>query len=322
MTNGTFGMPGMSGMPGMNNGAGMMPNNAPTGAPVAFVLDIPVDLTWQPFETTDALEMDGYYACRISRESPRNDGAKSAGLFITLEILDEDQRGKNLSKFLPDPRQQQKNVWFVWRGLIRSIVGSTEGAQQSFSYRPGVFTGQVCYIKTEPYVDGNETRTSVASFITKDEYDNAVKTGKHRWPSKPKASGMALPGGMPSAFPMGTGFPGAMGGPVPPSPQAAFAPAPAGAPMTAPQAAPVGFPQTAQQAAPQAAPMGFPQPQTLPQAAPLQGPPGFAGLQPGTVPQAMPQAGFAGFPQQPQQPQAPAPAGVGFPSVFPGQAPR
>jgi hypothetical protein len=239
----------------MNNGQGFpgapgggFPGAAGAAPTTGFVLDIPPDPTWEPFETTDVLEMDGLYACRITRESARTDTSKSSGVFITLEILDEDARGKVLSKFLPDPRTTKSNVWFVWRGLIRSITGGLDGARQGFQYRPGTFANQVCYAKTEPYLDGQDQRTSIAQFVTKEEYDAAVAGKRHRWPSKPKTS--ALPGGLPSAFPMAA-FPGMTG----PSAPTGFPPAPqpGGAPMTQP-------PQPAPQ--PQAAPAfpGFAQP--------------------------------------------------------------
>lgn len=292
--NGAGGFPGMPGaMPGaMPGGFGAAP--AAVQMPgVGFVLDIPPDPNWEPFETTDILEMDGFYACRISKESARTDGTKSAGMFIALEIQDEDARGKNISKFLPDPRGTRSNVWFVWRGLIRSITGGLDAARTGFQYRAGVFTGQMCYVKTEPYQDGEERRTSVAGFVTAAEYQEHVKNNRHRWPSKPKAAPGGLPGGMPAAFPMAA-FPGMPGG----GPQSPIGAAPG---MTAPQpvaAAPM-------QAPPQAAPIAAP-------VAPPQNP--FAQMQ-----QPQPQHTFA-FPgvQAPQQQVHPGfPAGAGFPGAAP-----
>lgn len=332
MNNGMGGFPGApGGFPGAPGGmmggpAAAMPMNGPA-AGVGFTLDIPADPSWQPFDSTDTLDMDGYYACRVTRESPRTDSSKSRGLFITLEIIDEDQRGKVISKFLPDPQAAKGDVLWIWRSLIRSMAGSTEAAQQGFSYRPNVFIGRTVYVKTEPYVDGTNTRTSVAGFITQDEYEASVKSGKHRWPSKPKTPA-GTPVGIPGAFPAMGAFPGAVGGPMTgPSPFGG-APAPGGAPMqgTPPQqqaappqqqAAPIQAAPPQQQAAPPA-PFAAP-----PQAAPFAAPP----QAPAPGPMGPVNGGGFGFPGGPQVQAAPAPApggapspmGAGFPNVFPGQ---
>lgn len=222
---------------------GMAPGTNPGMAGGGFVLDIPADPNWEPFETTDVLEKDGYYACKITREAARSDSAKSSGVFLTLEIVDEDARGKRLSKFMMDPRTAKSNVWFVWRNLFMSITGNKAQAQAAIRYTPGMLTGQYVFVKTEPYQDGETLRTSVQTFVTKDEWENATKENRHRWVTKPKAAS-ALPGGLPGGFPGGgSGFPGLPGAPAAgtapqasmPAPQPMAAPAPA---VTAPMAPP------------------------------------------------------------------------------------
>lgn len=321
---GAPGVPG-GGMPGGVPGGGMPGGTAPM-ANNAFVLDIPPDPSWQPYQAADTLEKDGYYRAVITKESPRASGDKRPGIFLTLEIQDEDARGRVLSTFLQDPRASQKNVWFVWRQVIRSIMGSVESAQQGFRYTPGSFQGRTVYVKTAAYVDGQEQKTGVDTFITEAEYAEHVRRGSHRWPPNVRSSNAGLPaGGLPGGVPnfQGQGFPGMTGGlpgaPMPPT---------GGAPPMAPQpmaAAPMMAPPQAQAPAPTQAPQppqGPPQ-QTFgwghPAQAPMQAPqpasvPGF-----GTPPVSM------APPQAPQPngapPQGPAPApapAVGFPtSVFP-----
>jgi hypothetical protein len=205
-----------------------------------FVLDIPPDASWEPFDTTDTLDTDGYYAMRITKESSRHDSGKAAGVFLNLEIVDEDARGKMLSKFLSDPRTTTKDIWFTWRGLIRSITGGLDVARAGLRYTTGMFTNQICYGRTGAYLDSSGAqRTGVDAFVTKTEYDQAVVAKKHRWPAKVKGGAGAgavgaLPAGLPSSFPgmSGMGLPGA-----PASPFAGAVPAPASAaPMQ--QAAP------------------------------------------------------------------------------------
>ena len=133
---------------------------------VGFVLDIPADPSWEPFDTTDVLDQDGYYQAKITKESGRNDPGKSQGIFLTMEIQDADARGKILSRFLPDPRTAKGNVWFVWRGLLRSITGTLDGARQGLRYQPGMFTGQLVYIKTERSQRDDRVSTDIDSWVT------------------------------------------------------------------------------------------------------------------------------------------------------------
>lgn len=256
-----------SGMPGM--GAGGL-SGAPMSAPgVGFVLEIPADPTWEPFESTDVLEVDGYFSARIARESPRSDGTRTPGVFLTLEIQDEDFRGKVLSKFMTDPRATKSNTWFVWRNLLRSLTGSVDQARAAFQYSPGKLTGHTIYVKTEPYLDDNAWRTSVANFVTKQEWEEAVKRNAHRWPSKRQAGGLGgLPGGLPGFPGPAAAFPGLQGAPTGSAPTPAVAqpqqswgfPPPAGAvPPPVPVAAPTTPPATPQ---PSGTPvmLGFPMP--------------------------------------------------------------
>lgn len=281
--------PNGQGFPGMS-----APMGAPAGmgAPAAFVLDVPPDPTWEPFESTDVLETDGYYMCRVTRESARADTTKKAGVFLTLEIQDEDARGKILSKFMNDPRATQKQSWFVWRNLIRSITGGLDNARAGFQYTVGMLAaqGSIVYVKTAAYNDDDgQMRTGVDGFHTKDEYEAAVQGKRHRWPAKVKGGAAALPSGLPTAFP-GASFPGLAGAPVAPVP---------GAPPVAPQptaAAPMVQPQTAPApaAAPPAQGFGFPPPGAPPVGA------------------APPAQGFA-FPAPQVAPAPPASPGFPFP---------
>ena len=282
-----FGFPPGAGAPGGMPGA--TPQQAQ--APVAFVLDIPPDLTWEPFESTDTLAQDGYYCAQITKESARTDSTKSNGIFLTLQIFDDDAKGKLLSKFLPDSKATTKNTWFLWRGLIRSIWGGDAGkTAQGFRYTPGCLTGQYVYFKTSAYMDDGVMRTGVDVWVTKDEWEANRAKGTHRWaakaPAQPGGGVGALPSGLPASFPGGgPGLPA--GGPTAPSAFPPVAqpstPQPGVAPMaTAPTSA--GFP-----------PAGAASPPT----AALTAPPPTAAAPPAA-------AGFP--PAAPAQPTAPAPA--------------
>lgn len=233
--------------PGMGAAPGAQPQQSAGGG---FVLNIPADPTWEPIETTDTLEMDGYYQFRISREKARLEG--KTGVFITFEIMDEDNRGKTVSKFMPNSAATTKDTWFVWRGLFRSITGTLDSARAAFQYIPGMLVNQIAYGRTGQYADDTgAARTGVDAFVTKQEYDDAVAAKRHRWPAKAKntmgaAGGIGqLPGGLPASFP-GMGGMGLPGAPVLPTGMQA-APAPvAAAPMQQ------GFAAPPQSAAPHA----------------------------------------------------------------------
>lgn len=291
-----FGAPG--GQPGAPAPFTPGPPAPAAGAPPmadasGFVLDFDEDSTWQPFETTDVLEKDGYYCCRIVKEAPRQDGNKSPGVFLTLEVTDQDAAGKTLSKFMTDPRATKSNTWFVWRNLFLSITGDINQARAKFRYTPGMLTNQYCFIKTAAYMDNsNEMRTGVDSFVTKQQWEEATKAGRHRWPAKPKGGTTAqLPTGLPGGggFP-GGGFPGLPGAPAAPTPGAPAAPAPGFPPTAAPQAAPqqpqVQQPQQPQQPQ-QMQLVNQPGVQAVPNPQPAQTP------QPGNVPSVL-----QGFPQR------------------------
>jgi len=265
-------------------------------AGAGFVLMIPADPNWEPFEMTDSLDKDGYYMARVKSEKPRTDADKSAGLFLTLEILDQDAAGKIVSKFLPDPNRTKGDTWWIWRSLIRSITNSLEAAKQGLNYTPGMFMNQVVAIRTGAYIDGQNTRTGVEAFVLKSEHEEAVAANRHRWDPKAKPAGAgpvgALPGGLPAAFP------GVGGGGLPGAPSGGGVPRPTGAPPIV-----QGFPQAGAAAPPPAAPPQVmqpipPQPQVQ-QAAP----PAF------------------GFPAPAGAPAQAAPAAFGFPAVPPPTAP-
>ena len=260
---GGFGFPGMAGMPGAAPAAA--PMAAPAG--VGFVLDIPADPAWEPFEMADVLDLDGYYCFRITKEAPRNDPGKSAGIFLTLEIQDQDARGKTLSRFLPDPRTAKGNVWFLWRGLMRSISGNMDFARSAIRYAAGMFTNQICYAKVERELVNDRMVSSLDAWVTQAEYTAAVQGNKHRWAARtvqhPSGAVGALPGGTPGGFPgMGTamGLPTGGGLPGSPSPAVPIAQAP----MTpqppvayAPQQQPVAEAPPAMAPPPVAAPVAF-----------------------------------------------------------------
>ncbi len=256
-------MPGAMPFPGMP-GMGATPTQ-PNAAPVAFNMTIPPDATWEPFDTTDVLEKDGLYCCQITKESFR--AGDKPGVWFTLVIFDEDCKGKVLNRFLPDSRTTQKDTWFQWRGLLRSLFGTLDHARNGLSYQPGMFVNQYVYVKTGAYLD-RETgaqRTGIDSWSTRAEWEEATKSGRHRWAPNLKAQspggavGM-LPGGLPGGFPAQPtgGLPGApMGGGLPVGgglPGAPMAPGPMAAPSTPqPPAAPM---QPTAPMAPAAAPPG------------------------------------------------------------------
>ena len=282
MTTPGFGIPG----------ANMMGAPAPMQPQVGFVLDIPADPTWEPFDTTDVLDQDGYYQCKITKESGRNDANKSQGIFLTMEVQDADARGKILSRFLPDPRTAKGNVWFVWRGLLRSITGSIDGARQGLRYQPGMFTGQLVYVKTERSHRDDRTSTDIDTWVTMTEWQAAVTANRHRWAPKPVQQG-----GNMGALPAGTGgFPGLPG---------TSGPAMAGLPVG--QGLP-GMPSAAAPIAP---------------ATPQPGPAPFAGPPPAAA--APPAQTYAPPPQQqqfaPPQQQAPSFPGMGAPPPAAAPAP-
>lgn len=306
------GAPGGGGFPGG-------PAAAPPaqGAPRvgSFVLNIPADPTWEPFETTDTLDHDGYYCARIKQEKERTDQNKKPGVFFTLELLDQDAAGKTLSKFMVDPNSTQGNTWWTWRSLIRSIAGM-DYARAQMQYQPGMFTGKIVYMRTQAYLDDQTTRTGVDAFVSEQEYKEAVGGNRHRWPAKMKTGGGggsgvgALPGGLPGGF-SGGGLPGTPsmpGGSPFPSTVGAV-----GAPPTGAAAFPTGTPaqttpaQTAPTGTPPVAAGGFvfptvggPAAASAPAAAPQQAAPQQA------APQAAPAAPFA-FPAAAQQGQGGVP---------------
>src|SRR5574341_6304 len=272
MTAPGFGFPGMAGMPGAAPAA-------PAAAPVVAagsVLDIPADPTWEPFEMTDVLDLDGYYCFRITKEAPRNDPGKSAGIFLTLELQDQDVRGKTLSRFLPDPRTAKGNVWFIWRGLMRSISGNMDFARSAVRYVGGMFTNQICYAKVQRELVNDRTVSSLDAWVTQAEYTAAVQGNKHRWAPRavqqPSGAVGALPGGTPGGFPgmggpmglpAGGGLPGAPSPAVPiatapmtPQPPVAYAP-PLQPAFNAPPMQPAAEPPPAMAPPPVAQPVAF-----------------------------------------------------------------
>jgi hypothetical protein len=221
-----------------------------------FVLNVAPDPNWEPFQSTDVLEKDGYYCGRIVKESSRTDSGKKPGVFFEFQLQDPDVQGKRLMKFLADPNATEKNTWWNWRALMRSVMGDTNAGKAGFQYTLGMFTNGGClvYFKTEAYLDDGAMRTGVSDFITKAEYEQAAQGGRHRWAAKaPQAGGHAgagaLPGGLPQSF-VGMGLP--PGGPTAP-----------GAPAAAPSFPPVTQ-QPPQQPPMQQAPQQPPQQQQAP----------------------------------------------------------
>jgi hypothetical protein len=332
-------MSGFNGFPGMGAAPGGMPAaTAPGGA--GFILDIPPDPTWTPIEETDTLEKDGYYYARVTKESVSSSQDKSPGVFFYFELLDDDVKGKVLSKKMPDSSRTNKQTWWLWRSLIRAVQGGLATAQAGFRYTPGMFVGQIVCFRTEAYLDDGAIRTGVGAYVTQQEYADAVKAGKHRWEARPPKTAAnagspvgALPGGSP--FPGLGGLPGAPAAPSAPvgappmfpaaPPAGSVAPAPAVAPF-APQGFAPAAAQTAPAFLPQAPQQQVQQPSQAPQQQPQQAPAvGFApagGFGPGGfVPGQAPPPGSVA-PWQPAQPPAaaqttaPQPAATAF--AFPG----
>lgn len=325
---------GMGAMPGA---PGVVPGGQAAGG---FVLDIPADPNWEPFEQDDVLEMDGYYAGRIKSERfVEGKNGKAGGVWIAVELLDDDVRGKSISKQLADPRAATKDMWFMWRGMMRSIYG-LDGARSAQRYTLGSVTNAPVYIRTGIYIsnDGSQ-RTGIDNWCTKEEYDKALSEKKHRWTPKPRNAGGAgmtgpgaLPTGLPPAFPgMGQPLPGAPSAPVgfptstpqpasaapmQPAPQQQMAPTPqhtapppawgGGAP-TGPAQPPPAQTATAPAAWNQGAASGFQPPAQQTAQPPVGGPP---------------QQGFAPPAQLPQQGFAPPPAATGFAPPPVGAAPQ
>jgi len=292
--------------------AGMMPGTMPGAAPqaatpVQFQMIIPPDLDWEPYQQTDVLEKDGYYCVKIIKESARS--GDKPGVWFTLEVYDDDAKGKILNRFLPDSRNTEKDTWFQWRGLLRAIYGTLDVAKQGIAYTVGMFTNQYAYVKTGAYTDNDgNLRTGIDGWSVRSEWENAIKEGKHRWAPRPKTSGARagqvgmLPGAVPTGFgglpgtPAAPGLPGVgVGGGLP------------GAP-----AAP-GFPAAPMQAAPMAlAPVAGPAVTPQPGAAPMQAAP------PAPAPTAPAAFSFGAPPApQPQMPQAPAQAPMAAPANMP-----
>jgi hypothetical protein len=173
----------------------------------AFSLQIPADPTWEPMEFDDTLEMDGVYSGKILAEKVQEMNGKT-GVRFTLEIADADNAGRKLSKFLQDPRQNDK-VMFLWRGLMRSVAGSTDQARQAFTYTPGAFVGHTVFFKVESYIDSkDERRSGIGAWMTASEYQEVIAKGKHRWTPTAGAGQTNRPtGGTPGGSPFGT-FPG------------------------------------------------------------------------------------------------------------------
>lgn len=289
---------------------------APQQAVAGFVLNVPADPNWEPFQSTDVLEKDGYYCGRIVSEKARNDQNKAAGVFFEFQLVDPDVVGKRLMKFLPDPNTSKGNTWWLWRGLLRSITGSTDHGKGAFQYALGNYANQLVYFKTEAYLDDGAMRTGVGDWLTKTEYDAAVAANRHRWPAKapqPNAGAGALPGGLPGSFP-GGGLP--MGGPGAPSPMGAaptfppqqpMTPQPGAAPMQAAPSFPPAPTAPQQQWAPPPQQQSFPVPGTF--APPPATAPAFA------PPTGAPPAPF-GFVPQNGAPQPP-PTAAGLVGSFP-----
>jgi hypothetical protein len=296
---------------------GGFPGAAP-GAPQqtagTFVLNVQADPSWEPFQSTDVLEKDGYYCGRIVKESARNDQNKAAGVFFEFQLQDADAAGKRLMKFVSDPNTSKGNTWWIWRSLMRSITGDTAHGKAGFQYAVGAWANQLVYFKTEAYLDDGAMRTGVGDFITKAEYDAQVASGRHRWAAKspsPTAGAGALPGGLPSSFP-GMGLPA--GGPSAPMPMAPQG-APAFPPPTTPQ--PMAAPMQPAFASPPAQQPTFaPAPSFAPAPAP-----GFAAPAPAFAPPAaaVPPPPFA--PPNGVTPQPPTAAMLagGFPGMPPQQ---
>lgn len=207
---------------------------APSAAPGPFVLELPSDPSWEPMDIADVLEQDGFYSGVIVGEKAKTDGEKP-GVWLTIALSDADVAGKKVQKFLGDPRVNPK-LMFLWRGILRSISGSTDAAKGAFSYAVGRFTGATVYFKTEAYADkeGNH-RTGVQDWLTKGEFDQAVAKNQHRWPAKIRSTATSTPTGLPAGF--GIAFP-----PAPPAPPAA---APMGQPANSNGVAPPAPPAAA-----------------------------------------------------------------------------
>lgn len=218
-------------MQGQNpfGGGGFTPpaTQNPMAAPnSAFVISIDADPTWEPLDTFDLLEVDGLFAVKVTKESVQNgDGGKTRGVFMTLQIQDNDLKGKVVSKFMTDPASAKNDVRFTWRLLIMSLGHNKDVARAAFNYQPGMLTGKMLYCRTKrgQNRDGKQI-TNVENFVTREDYELALKENRHRWKAEVAIAPTSLPSGVP---PVGGAFAGlgAFGAPGAPTG------APAGGPM-------------------------------------------------------------------------------------------
>lgn len=183
-------------------GATPAPGAGP-GAPKAVMgaFQLPADPSWEPIESTDFLELNGYYCARITAEKP-----VEKGVWLTLEIQDPDAAGKKIQTMLDDVSVDPKGTW-KWRGLILSITGNKAAAQQPIAYNPGanLMVGQLVYLKTQSFETKGNLRTGMETWITKTDWEAAAKGGKHRWKAEVKnapTGGFGTPGGLPGGFPV------------------------------------------------------------------------------------------------------------------------
>lgn len=234
-------MPPNMPFPGMP-GVGATPQQQ--AAPAQFSMVIPPDANWEPFDSTDVLDMDGFYCCQITKESFRS--GDKPGVWFTLVIQDTDAKGKVLNRFLNDSRTTQKDTWHQWRGLLMSITGDLNAGKNGLAYNVGMFIGQYVYVKTGAYNDreSGAMRTGIDAWAKKSEWEAAYKANSHRWKPHPKGAGSPgagvgmLPGGLPGGFPAGQpgGLPGAAAPPTGGMPMGGGLPGAPSVPMTAPVA--------------------------------------------------------------------------------------
>lgn len=199
----------------------MNPFGQPTAPTTAapFVLEIPADPTWEPIEFSDVLEQDGVFAAVITAERVGEVNSKP-GVWFDFKLQDADVAGKKLSKFMIDPRVNEKVLTF-WRKLLMSIGGSKEAGKGGLQYTPGRLTGQIVYFKTEGYVGSKgDVQTGVQDFMTKTEYDAHVAQGRSRWPVAATLNKPSGFGGSPTGLPTGIPQPTAVGQAGPTSVQA------------------------------------------------------------------------------------------------------
>lgn len=182
----------------MSNPFSNPPGSGPVQQVAEFSFELPEDPNWEPMEFADVLDKDGIYGGIVVAEKLNNDT-----VILTIEIQDDDTKGKRLSKFLKDPRPSDASKFTIdaWRSLFASIWGKPY-AKSRITYKYPMFPNAAVFFKVESYTNKNGDRASgVGLFVSQSDWENAHQAGKARWAPKVDDGKKAAPAGLPPAFP-------------------------------------------------------------------------------------------------------------------------